>query len=67
MSFVEYHNEKGNTDGTLKSIWPTMKKKGKSREDLWRLWSFYFTCVLGAPYNQEGCIGLVGEVLIVEK
>jgi hypothetical protein len=44
-----------------------MKKKEKSREDLWGLWSFYFTCVLGAPYNQGRCIGLVGEVLIIEK
>jgi hypothetical protein len=67
MSFVEYHNEKGNRDSTLKSIWPTLKKKGKGHEDIWGLWSFYLTCVLGAPYYQGGRIAWVGEVLIVKK
>jgi hypothetical protein len=34
MSFIVYNIEKGNTNGVLKSLWPTMKKKEKSHEDL---------------------------------
>jgi hypothetical protein len=49
--------EKGNTNNVLKSLWPTMKKKEKSCEDLWGLWSFYFIWVLGALYYQGGALG----------
>jgi hypothetical protein len=43
------------------------KEKGKSRKDLWGLKSFYFICVVGAPYYQEGCIGWDGEVWNIEN
>jgi hypothetical protein len=43
------------------------EEKGKSREDLWGLGSFYFICILGAPYYRGGCIGWVGEVQIVKN
>jgi hypothetical protein len=33
------------------------EEKGKSHKDLLGLWSFYFICVLGAPYYKGGCIG----------
>jgi hypothetical protein len=42
------------------------EEKEKSCEDPFRLESFYFICVLGAPYYQEGCIGSVGEVQIIK-
>jgi hypothetical protein len=41
--------------------------KGKIHEDFLGLWSSYFICVLGPPYYQGGCIGWVGEVLIVKN
>jgi hypothetical protein len=38
------------------------EEKGKSLQDSWELGWFHFTSILGAPYNQEGHIGWLGEV-----
>jgi hypothetical protein len=49
--------EKGNTNGVLKFYMAFDEEKGKSHEDSLGLSSFYFICVLGAPYYQGECIG----------
>jgi hypothetical protein len=41
----------------LKFIWPIIKKKGKSHEDLLGLGSFNFICVIGTLYYQGDTLG----------
>jgi hypothetical protein len=49
--------EKGNTNGVLKFYMAFNEEKGKSHEDSFGLWTFYFICVLGAPYYQGDALG----------
>jgi hypothetical protein len=44
--------EKGNTNDVLKCYMAFDEEKQKSHEDFLGLRSFYFICVLGAPYYQ---------------
>jgi hypothetical protein len=55
-SFVVHVIEKGNTNGVLEFYMAFDEEKWESHKDSLGLRSFYFICVVGAPYYQGGCI-----------
>jgi hypothetical protein len=49
--------EKGNTNGVINFYMTFHEEKGKNHKDSLGLRSFYFICVLGAPYYQGDALG----------
>jgi hypothetical protein len=62
-----YDIQKGNMNDEIKFYIDYNEEKGKSREDSLELMILYFIWVLGAPYNQGGYIGWVGELQILKS